>query len=49
MKPPAWIWILAACILHVAVWAGWFVLAAAHPVADVPLRSHSPDTLRTPP
>jgi hypothetical protein len=32
-----WLWFLAACLLHAIVWAGWFTLAARHPVADVPL------------
>jgi len=31
-------WIFAAAVvLHVLVWVGWFVIAARHPVAEVPL------------
>jgi hypothetical protein len=32
-----WWWFVAACALHVGAWTGWFILAAHHPVADVPL------------
>jgi hypothetical protein len=37
--PPsrAWLWVVAAFALQIAVWATWFVLAAQHPVEAVPL------------
>jgi hypothetical protein len=36
-----WWWFVAACALHVLAWTGWFVLAAHHPVDDVPLATGS--------
>lgn len=47
MKPPVWLWIVAACAAHLTIWTAWFILAARHPVMDVPLRS-APIS-RTPP
>ncbi|HVS51547.1 MAG TPA: hypothetical protein VHD62_04260 [Opitutaceae bacterium] len=32
-------WALAAFAIQLAVWTAWFVLAAHHPVAEVPLAS----------
>jgi hypothetical protein len=37
LRPRIWWWIVAATVLHIGAWAAWFVLAAHHPVADVPL------------
>lgn len=39
MKPPVWFWIVAACAMHLTVWTAWFILAARHPVMEVPLRA----------
>ncbi|MFY9923524.1 MAG: hypothetical protein ABSF76_00985 [Opitutaceae bacterium] len=36
-KSRLWWWIVAACIVHVAAWTAWFVIAAHHPVEEVPL------------
>ena len=32
-----WLWVLAAFVVQVAAWTAWFVIAAHHPVSDVPL------------
>ena len=32
-----WGWILLACLVHVAAWTAWLVLAAHHPVTEIPL------------
>jgi heme/copper-type cytochrome/quinol oxidase subunit 3 len=32
-----WWWFVVANAVFFAVWIGWFVLAARHPVAEVPL------------
>ena len=37
--PRLWLWIVAACVVHLAAWASWFVIAAHHPVEEVPLAS----------
>ena len=36
-KSRLWMWIVAACLLHVAAWTAWFIIAAHHPVEEVPL------------
>ena len=41
-NPPAsrmWLWVLAAIVLHFAVWIAWFTIAMQHPVIEVPLTS----------
>jgi hypothetical protein len=30
-------WTLALFVLHLAAWTAWFIIAAHHPVAEVPL------------
>lgn len=32
-----WLWIVAVCALQLAAWTAWFVIAAHHKVAEVPL------------
>jgi hypothetical protein len=32
-----WLWIVAAFVVQLGVWAGWIVFASRHPVAEVPL------------
>jgi hypothetical protein len=32
-----WWWIVAILAVQLAVWTGWFILAARHPVDEVPL------------
>ena len=32
-----WWWFVVAGVLFLAAWTGWFIIAARHPVADVPL------------
>jgi hypothetical protein len=32
-----WWWIVAACLLQVAVWIVWLIIAAQNRVAEVPL------------
>lgn len=34
-----WWWVVAACLLQIAVWTGWFILAAHHPVEEVQLET----------
>ena len=34
-----WLWVLAACVVQVAVWTAWLIFAGHHPVAEVPLVS----------
>ena len=36
-KSLLWLWIVAACIIHVAAWTAWFIIAGHHPVQEVPL------------
>jgi hypothetical protein len=36
-RPRVWWWFAAAVLLHIAAWSAWFVIAAHHSVADVPL------------
>jgi len=36
-----WWWIVLACLVHVAAWTGWIVLAERHPVEEVPLRTRT--------
>ncbi|HWA88087.1 MAG TPA: hypothetical protein VG710_17795 [Opitutus sp.] len=31
-----WLWVAAAFVLQLAVWAAWFIIAAHHPVQEVP-------------
>ncbi len=35
MRP--WFWVLAVFALQIAAWTAWMMLAARHPVAEVPL------------
>jgi hypothetical protein len=37
-----WWWVAAAFTLQVAVWTGWLMFAARHPVAEVPLATEQP-------
>ena len=32
-----WLWFVFAFALQIAVWTAWFILAAHHPVEEVPL------------
>lgn len=32
-----WLWVLALVTLQFAAWTAWFIIAAHHPVVDVPL------------
>jgi len=34
-----WLVVVAAFALQLAVWTAWFLVAARHPVAEVPLAS----------
>lgn len=36
-KSRLWLWIVALCALQLAAWTAWFVIAAHHQVAEVPL------------
>jgi hypothetical protein len=36
-KSRLWLWCVAACVLQIAVWTAWFVIAAHHKVESVPL------------
>ncbi len=36
-RPGLLCWALALFALHVAAWTAWFIIAAHHPVAEVPL------------
>lgn len=40
--PPArpsrlWLWVVAVFAFQLTVWTAWFILAAHHPVEEVPL------------
>ena len=41
IKPRIWWWIVAATGLHICFWTFWFMIAAHHSVADVPLANLS--------
>lgn len=32
-----WIWFVVAGIVFLGAWIAWFIIAAHHPVAEVPL------------
>lgn len=32
-----WVWVVVAFAVQLAAWTAWFVVAARHPVAEVPL------------
>lgn len=32
-----WLWVLAAVAVQFAAWTAWFIVAAHHPVVEVPL------------
>jgi len=32
-----WLWVFVAFAVQLAAWTAWFVVAAHHPVAEVPL------------
>lgn len=34
-----WLWVVAAFALQAAAWTTWFILAAHHRVAEVPLET----------
>jgi len=34
---PLWLWVLALIALQLAAWTTWFIIAARHPVVEVPL------------
>ena len=36
-KSKLWLFFAAAIALQLAAWTAWFVIAAHHPVAEVPL------------
>ena len=36
-----WLWIVAACLAHFATWTAWFIIAAHHPVEEVPLAARA--------
>jgi hypothetical protein len=36
-RPGVLCWTLALFALHLAAWTAWFIIAAHHPVAEVPL------------
>ncbi len=36
-----WLWIVAACLAHFAAWTAWFIIAAHHPVEEVPLATRA--------
>lgn len=36
-----WLWIVAACALQLAAWTAWFLIAARHPVEEVPVVGQS--------
>ena len=36
-KSKIWLWVVAACVLQVAVWFAWITIASRHRVAEVPL------------
>jgi len=36
-----WLWIVFACLLQLAAWTVWFMIAARHRVQEVPLVSGS--------
>jgi hypothetical protein len=36
-KSRLWLWFVAAFALQLAAWIAWFVIAAHHPVEQVPL------------
>ena len=37
--PPSrwWVWIVAAFAVQFAVWIAWFIVAAHHPVEEIPV------------
>ena len=39
-KSKLWLFFVAAFALQLAAWTAWFLIAARHPVAEVPL-AHS--------
>lgn len=41
-KSRLWWWFLAAFLLQLAAWTAWFVIAAKHQVAEVPLTTSAP-------
>jgi len=36
-----WLWVVAAFALQAAAWTTWFILAAQHRVAEVPLETRA--------
>ena len=36
-----WLWVVAAFALQLAAWTVWLVIAARHPVQEVPLATKS--------
>jgi hypothetical protein len=38
-KSRLWIWFVGVCLLQIAAWTGWFIIASKHPVQSVPLET----------
>ncbi len=36
-----WLWFVAAFALQLVVWTAWFILAAHHPVEEIPVPPRS--------
>ena len=36
-KSKLWLFFVAACALQIVAWTAWFIIAAHHPVEEVPL------------
>jgi hypothetical protein len=32
-----WLWVIVAFAVQLSAWTAWFIIAARHPVAEVPL------------
>lgn len=47
-KSRIWLWVVVAFVVQIAAWAGLFMLAARHPVEEVPLQSERAATKGTP-
>lgn len=47
-KSRIWLWVVVAFIVQVAAWVGLFMLAAHHPVDEVPLHRDSSVTSQAP-
>ena len=47
-KSRIWLWVVVAFVVQITVWVGLFMLAAHHPVEEVPLRSERAATKAAP-